>query len=190
MHINPRISASVPKAVISSLAPEVREVPIGDILSIPGHQHVAGCRIYYARRPELETAEEKLEFLSSAKFGELALQEIRPDATHYWLNLTSNDFDALLPIASRAVKQSKGSAQQRAIFRLYSQGLKTNRDDWVCDLSSQEVIRRTQYLINTYNAQLSTLGVGVTRSNIADRVKYNIKWTRKLKNLAVAGRKL
>jgi predicted helicase len=153
-------------------------------------KHVEGCRIYYARRPELETAEEKLEFLSSARMRELTFDEIRPDAKHYWLDLTSNDFDTLIPIASRAVKQSKGSAQQRAIFRLYSQGLKTNRDDWVCDFSSQEVIRRTQHLISAYNAQLSTFGVGVTRSNIADRVKYNIKWTRKLKSLALAGRKL
>ncbi len=37
-------------------------------------KHVEGCRIYYARRPELETADEKLEFLSSAKMRELTIR--------------------------------------------------------------------------------------------------------------------
>jgi hypothetical protein len=45
-------------------------------------KHVEGCRIYYARRPELETAEEKREFLSSARMRELTFDEIRPDARH------------------------------------------------------------------------------------------------------------
>jgi predicted helicase len=31
-----------------------------------------GCRIYYARRPALETAEEKLVFLANTKLGEIS----------------------------------------------------------------------------------------------------------------------
>ena len=59
-----------------------------------------GCRIFYARRPELETAEEKLAFLSNGKLQNLDVEEIRPDKNHNWINLTCNDFDTLIPVAS------------------------------------------------------------------------------------------
>ncbi len=39
-----------------------------------------GCRIFYTRRPELETAEEKFAFLSSAGLAALSFEEMRPDA--------------------------------------------------------------------------------------------------------------
>ncbi len=39
-----------------------------------------GCRIFYARRPEMETADEKLAFLGSATLSEIAFEEVRPDS--------------------------------------------------------------------------------------------------------------
>lgn len=38
-----------------------------------------GCRVFYARRPELETAEEKLAWLGSRKLRDVPCDEIRPD---------------------------------------------------------------------------------------------------------------
>jgi hypothetical protein len=37
-----------------------------------------GCRIRYARRPQLETAEEKLALLDSAMLEGIAFEEIKP----------------------------------------------------------------------------------------------------------------
>ncbi len=88
-----------------------------------------GCRVFYARRPELETAEEKLAWLGKAKLSELPRAEIEPDAKHNWLNLTDNDFDSLIPVASKAVKAAKKASQEKAIFKLYSIGISTNRDE-------------------------------------------------------------
>src|SRR5690606_31640959 len=63
-----------------------------------------GARIFYTRRPEMETAEEKLAWLSKSRLRTLRKEEIRPDAKGYWLNLSANDFDELLPMASKAAR--------------------------------------------------------------------------------------
>jgi predicted helicase len=59
-----------------------------------------GCRIHYARRPQLETAEDKLTFLENTKIAALAFEEVQANARHDWINQSSNDFDTLIEIAS------------------------------------------------------------------------------------------
>ena len=59
------------------------------------------ARVYYLRRPELETAEEKLAFLASHPMRVLPFDEVSPDKNANWVNLTNNDFETLLPLASR-----------------------------------------------------------------------------------------
>jgi predicted helicase len=46
-----------------------------------------GCRIFYARRPEFETAEDKLAFVGNGKLPEFNFEVIRPDPKHNWINL-------------------------------------------------------------------------------------------------------
>ena len=90
-----------------------------------------GCRICYARRLEMETAEEKLAFLGKVKIGEVEFEEVRPDAKNKRTNLTANGFYALIPIATNEAKSRAKNADDRAMFRSYSFGVVTNRDDWV-----------------------------------------------------------
>jgi len=87
-----------------------------------------GCKIRYLRRPEMETAHDKLSFLASSKLDNLALQAITPDKNHNWINLSDNDFDTLLPVVDKKTKESKSQAQEQALFKLYSLGINTNRD--------------------------------------------------------------
>ena len=114
------------------------------------HQ-AAGCRIFYSRRPELETADEKLSFLANTKLEDAGLEEIRPDRNGHWINLTQNDWDDLVPLATRAAKLSKKPSQEKAIFKMYSFGVVTNRDDWVYGETEHEVTAKVRTLINTYN---------------------------------------
>jgi predicted helicase len=144
------------------------------------HQ-AAGCRIFYSRRPELETADEKLSFLANTKLQDTGLEEIRPDEKGHWINLTQNDWDDLVPLATRAVKLSKKPSQERAIFKMYSFGVVTNRDDWVYGESEHEVTAKVRTLISTYNADVQRLaGVG-NRGKIGGLVDTKIKWTRAVK---------
>ncbi len=145
-------------------------------------KHVQGCRIHYARRPELETAEEKLEFLSSAKFGELAFDEIRPDAKQNWLNLTSNDFDSLLPLCTKETKAAKKSSSEKAVFKLFANGIKTNRDEWVYDFSKHALRAKVDF----FYAELRKH----CESGSESHFDTSIKWSRDLKLKVKRGVKL
>ncbi len=102
------------------------------------------ARMYYVRRPEMETAEEKLSFLANNTARSLSFDEVQPDKTHNWVNLTSNDFDSLLPLASKETKAAKTAAKERAIFKLFSLGVVTNRDEWVYDYDRKTRCSKSQ----------------------------------------------
>ena len=116
-----------------------------------------GCRLFYARRPEMETAEEKLAWLGSARASALHFDEIQPDAKQNWLNLTSNDFDDLMPLASKGAKASRKFGQERTIFKLFSLGVVTARDEWVYGENKAELLERVRWLINAYNVDVQRL---------------------------------
>ncbi|MDH2918962.1 MAG: N-6 DNA methylase, partial [Sideroxydans sp.] len=127
------------------------------------------ARIYYNRRPELESAEEKLGFLANHPMRHLAFEQVQPDKNHNWVNLTDNDFDTLLPLANKETKAAKTVGKERAIFKLYSLGVNTNRDDWVYDLSTESLKLKISYFIKKYNANLNSLAHD-----------YSIKWSSSL----------
>jgi len=57
------------------------------------------AKLFYVRRPEQETAEDKLAFLTSTSASNLSWQQIKPDAKNNWFGQTQNDWDTLIPIA-------------------------------------------------------------------------------------------
>jgi len=141
-----------------------------------------GCRIYYSRRPEMEKADEKLTFLSHAKLSEIKFDEIHPDTKHNWINLTDNDFDTLLPLASKETKLSTDTEKQRAIFKLFSLGVVTNRDEWVYDDNENDLEKKVKFLIDVYNSDVKRLSKDKDAESVASRLDTSIKWTRAVKN--------
>lgn len=141
-----------------------------------------GCRIFYVRRPEMETADEKLAFVGQAKLSGLDFDEISPDASYNWINITQNDFQSLIPIATKVAKSAKRASQEKAIFKLYSLGVVTNRDEWVYDYAVPALETKVRYLIDSYNADVGRLYAERDSSNLSDRVDTSIKWTRAVKN--------
>jgi predicted helicase len=146
------------------------------------------CRIFYARRPEMETARDKLHFLATSRFEDLPFDHIRPDKHHNWINLTENEWDDLLPVASKDVKLSKGKIGEKAIFKLFSLGVITARDEWVYDHTEENLEQKVEFLIEVYNSEAERLAGTVSRSEIADHVDYAIKWTRAVKNDLAKGK--
>ncbi len=142
---------------------------------VPGKK---GCRVFYARRPEMETAEEKLAWLSGSRASRLSFEEVRPDANHNWLNLTSNDFDELLPVASKAVKSSANRASERAIFKLYGQGLFSGRDEWAYSDDADEAKLKATFFVAEYEKWAREGKFGGTV----------IKWSRNLKRRLEQGK--
>ena len=109
------------------------------------------CQIFYLRRPEFETAGEKLEFLSNTKFNQIPFEHITPDKKYNWINQTDNDFDSLLPVVDKGVKAGKG---QEAVFKLFSRGVATQRDEWVYDLSVKNLMAKMRWFVKIYQGQL------------------------------------
>jgi len=146
-----------------------------------------GCRIFYSRRPEFETAEEKLVFLGGAQVGSISFDEIRPDAKHNWIDLTSNDYESLMPIATKDAKAARRPGQEQAIFKLFSMGAITARDEWVYGFDAESVEAKVRLLIETYNADLTRLAKHPRGPNLAAELDYSIKWTRSVKRNLAAG---
>jgi predicted helicase len=154
-------------------------IQTGVAISFLVRRHKAkGCRIFYARRPELETADEKLAFLQSAKASALRFEEIKPDARHNWINQANNDFDTLLPLASKAAKATDKASAEKTIFKLFSLGISTNRDEWIYGDDPVSLEQKMRYLVTGYGAQKSK-----------SEFDTAIKWSRNLKRRFAQGRK-
>ncbi len=146
-----------------------------------------GCRILYIRQPEFDTAADKLRFLAQAKFDRLDFDVIRPDKNHNWVNIAEeSDWESLMPICSKEVKVGKGG---KAIFELFSLGVVTNRDEWVYDFDKDRLAKKVEFLIKTYNFEVDRLFGKTEKKDIKDKVDYQIKWTRAVKNDLDKGRK-
>jgi predicted helicase len=133
-----------------------------------------GCRIFYARRPEFEVAEDKLAFLNTAEIGALAFEEIRPDKLNNWLGESNQE--SLLVLADRRVKAGKSDA---ALFRLFCWGNSSNRDEWVYDVDARTQLSKAHYLVDTYDELLKRVDRSYPNS---------IKWSLDLKNKFNQGR--
>jgi predicted helicase len=136
------------------------------------------CRVFYARRPELELADERLAFIGHARLATMACEEVRPDAKANWLDLTHNDFESLMPVLSKEAKSAKREKDERAIFRLFSLGVVTNRDDWAYAETDEALLERMGYLIDVYEQHRKK-----SRTSTRDTDHgTEIKWTRAVKN--------
>lgn len=136
-------------------------------------------RIQYIRRPEMETAFDKLSWLSQSKIEELDFERIVPDYNSNWINNTDNDWDELIPICSKEVK---GGKSKNAIFELYTNGVVTARDEWVYDNEINNLKSKIQFLVNTYNADVKKLFTKVEKNDLGNSIDYSIKWSRAVKN--------
>ncbi|MEQ1407528.1 type ISP restriction/modification enzyme [Neorhizobium sp. Rsf11] len=128
--------------------------------------------------------------MGSQKLSTLAFERIEPDKKGNWVNLAENQWDELTPVADKKTKSAKTSAQQKALFKLFSLGVKTNRDDWVTDYSQELLGVKTSALISAYEAERNRLTGQVNRLNVNTLISYHLKWTRKLKRLIVDNRQL
>ncbi len=130
------------------------------------------ARLYYVRRPEMETAEEKLGFLNGSRASALDFEELTPTANGNWLNPGSGEFEQLLPLVPR-----QGA---KCIFSFGANAIKTNRDDWVFDFSLEQLKKKAAFQVERFNAQLRK------GTADADSLDYSIKWSSGLKAISTA----
>ena len=126
------------------------------------------CQIQYIHPTDIRaTRDEKLSFLAEHDFQDIPFEHIQPDKKNNWIALTDNDFDSLLPVADKVVKQGKS---KKALFELFSLGVVTNRDEWVYDFDKTTLLNKLNFFETTYNTDLK-------KGAISNEIKY----TRELK---------
>ncbi len=139
--------------------------PLGEGLEVREN-----CQIFYNSLNNFNSGQEKLQFLASHKFAQIPFVHITPDKNADWINQVDNDFEELLPLIDKNVKSGKSD---QAIFKLFTNGLKTQRDEWVYDFSEENLTKKVQFLINIYQQ---------TIEDDQFKEKNNIKWDRELSN--------
>jgi predicted helicase len=146
----------------------------------------AQCVINYMAMQDEWRKEEKLQFLVERHLNNITFTHIQPDKNNNWINLAEdNDWESLLPIADKDVKLGKNGD---AIFKLFSLGVVTARDEWVYDNSEKNLKSKVKYLIQAYNNDVKKLK-GITVKDIANNLDYSIKWSRAVKNDLAQGKK-
>jgi predicted helicase len=143
------------------------------------------ARIYYARVVADWRKEQKYDFLNDKRdWHGVEWQELTPDENHTWLTAgLEDDFELLLPLGSKEAKAAdRGEAE--AIFKVYSSGVKTNRDAWVYNFRRDLVADNVRRMIDTYNEHIFRWHRLTQKPNLDDFVTYDdrkIKWDGTLK---------
>ena len=139
------------------------------------------CGIHYAKREDAEVALDKLAYLDKADLGAIEFKQITPDKQGSWLDQSNPDFERLMLLADRQTKFANAVDDEQAVFKLFSNGVKTNRDEWVYDFDLYSLRSKSFYFADTYNRLLDD----DVRSCPAV-----IKWSRDLRNEFRRGRRI
>ena len=154
-------------------------VAIGFLVREKGR--IGQCGIHYARREDAELATDKLVYLREAQLENVVFEDIVADNKNNWLNQSNSDFETLIPLADRKTKFAKAVGDEQAVFALFTNGVKTNRDEWVYDFAVSNLRNKALFFADTYNEALDN-----------DNESYNpvIKWSRDLRNEFQRGRRI
>jgi predicted helicase len=132
------------------------------------------CKIFYARRPEFDTAEDKLSFLANSKASTLSFERVEPSAAADWVDQAVNGWDDFLPTTDKAGKSDPRKA--RSVFSLVSNGVQTKKDEWVYGMDADATRAKGSWLA----AALRTAYDDVAKER-------DIKWDRELERRFRAG---
>lgn len=168
---NPRLSGTVHNVFGIQTG-----VMIAFLVRRKGNSRTASIR--YARRPEMETAEDKLAFLgATGSLSDLSTQIIKPNKKHDWLDQPTNEWDELLPLVDPTARNTEDRRKTRAIFEMASSGVQTKQDEWAYANDTQALTAKMQYLIASYQRAVKA----EDRAAASD-----IKWHRELDRRRIA----
>ena len=139
--------------------------------------------LYYHRVPERWTRLQKLAWLAESKDISSIAWEVLPP--HTWLQLdTADEFESMIPFATKETKKLD-DAKAEAIFRTYTVGVLTARDEVAYDFQRETLVTRMDQFIEDYNAEVDRLRRLRAKQkkavNIDKFVRTDMKWTHNLK---------
>ena len=144
------------------------------------------CKIFYTQSKDFELAEDKLFYLKENELSKLSFEHIKPDRNHNWINVISNDFFDYIPVTDKETKLSQNKDIEKAIFKLYSNGVVTARDEWLYDFDAKNLSDKISFFCQIYEQdrkqwkKLRSSKNKLAIQSLTDFVNRAIKWTSEL----------
>jgi len=140
------------------------------------------CQLFYHDIGDYLSREQKLEMISKfATSQSIPWKRITPNDSHDWINQRDETFEEFMPLG---LKEDKGSQDVAAMFVMYSNGIKTNRDFWVYNFSKVKVADNMSHMIDYFNEQVKAFpnaaAKGVKVNDFIDFDPKKISWSRGL----------
>ena len=150
-----------------------------------------GTQIYIYNIDDYFSSAEKQSFLEEkGTYINVPFQHVPQNPNHIWLiDGLQKAFASFLPLAT---KDSKAGQHSQAIFRLFSNGLQTNRDQWVYDFNATNLQVSVKSMLDTYNYEVFRWEKRPNRHQSVDSFVISddtkIKWSSNLKSYLEQGK--
>ncbi|TDT64436.1 type ISP restriction/modification enzyme [Frigoribacterium sp. PhB116] len=131
-------------------------VSISILVKNPGRP--SSGTIHYRDVGDYLTRDDKLGLLE--QYGDsdgVPWQQITPNVHGDWINHRNDAFEKFTPIGDR-------NSPEAAIFRVFSGGLKTNRDSWVFSSSHASLVSNVSKLVEVYEREVERVASGEVKA--------------------------
>jgi predicted helicase len=173
--------------------------PVGALHVTPlqQSQSTTPARLFYHRVPEFWTRKEKLDWLAENvvlqgrqnSLNTVPWAELTPDSRHTWLVLdNAAEFTSFIPMGSKETKITR-LENVETIFKTYSLGVNTARDNYVRSYDYQNLAQRIERFSQDYNLEVDRYkrnGKGKDIDSFLDNSK--VKWSETLKRHLLSGK--
>ena len=141
--------------------------------------------IFYHRTDDLWNRKQKFDFLNKCQHtGGIEWKSIQPDTRHTWLTEgLHTEFDTFMPMGTKKAKSAKGGDGE-AIFKLYSYGVVTSRDNLAYSFDLPLLQERVRTFIEIYNTAVDRKRRHDPKAPVEGVIDTNdprIKWSRQVK---------
>ncbi|MCS4221406.1 type ISP restriction/modification enzyme [Salinibacter ruber] len=146
------------------------------------------CDIFYHRMGEWLRKEERYDVLDSAgNWRGIDWKKLEPNQRHTWLtDGVQGEFESYPSIGNKDARAS--SEEPKAIFWNYSLGVSTNRDAYVYDFSSDDLLDRIEQISTFYNSELDRYQRAGKPNDISEFLREGpLKWSRNLRRSVKRG---
>jgi len=127
------------------------------------------------------SGEEKLSWLATSTLDTASASVIAHPEHGSWINAPQADTSGLLPLADRNTKQGGTKKTEQSIFKLFSLGIVSARDDWVYDRDKVDLFDKLAFFQESYSKAISNLLPWADLDADEPRFANGLKWTRSLK---------
>ena len=132
--------------------------------------------------PELWRKEQKYAELNRVESSSgVQWTRLKPDEKNTWLTEGQRDeFVSFLPLGD---KETKGSNTARSLFRSFSLGVATNRDEWVYSYNPETIranVRKTFEAFDKERSRYTKMSLGDRKDYKPDVREAEVKWTDRL----------